>query len=172
MLNCIGSLSMCEQVFKKDVPVNVLFDLLEKICLKTEKYYFLDQNAFKKLLFHDLYVGFREELRPHYHVSKRFYIDRELTYRMFANVVRQLARTSNVRFDSEIKYHQSKYHVDYMVYHNGETTEQEVSAHREVAARKEALHKAQAEAKAALEAQAATIRAASDALDALDELNP
>jgi hypothetical protein len=73
-----------------------------------------------------------------------------------------------VRFDSEIKYHQSKYHVDYMVYHNGETTEQEVSAHREVAARKEALHKAQAEAKAALEAQAATIRAASQALNTLE----
>jgi hypothetical protein len=37
---------------------------------------------------------------------------------------------ANVRFDSEIKYHQSKYHVDYMVYHNGDTTEQEVSAHK------------------------------------------
>jgi hypothetical protein len=121
---------MCEQVFKKNVPISILFALLEQICLKTEKYYFLDLNAFKKLQFHDLFVKFREEIRPYYHVSKRFYIDRDFTYRMFANIVRQLSRMANVRFDSEIKYHQSKYHVDYMVYHNGDTTEQEVSAHK------------------------------------------
>ena len=121
---------MCEQVFKKNVPISILFALLEQICLKTEKYYFLDQNAFKKLQFHDLFVKFREEIRPYYHVSKRFYIEREFTYRMFANIVRQLSRMANVRFDSEIKYHQSKYHVDYMVYPNGDTTEQEVSAHK------------------------------------------
>ena len=121
---------MCEQVFKKNIPISILFALLEQICLKTEKYYFLDLNAFKKLQFHDLFVKFREEIRPYYHVSKRFYIDRDFTYRMFANIVRQLSRMANVRFDSEIKYHQSKYHVDYMVYHNGDTTEQEVSAHK------------------------------------------
>ena len=121
---------MCEQVFKKNVPISILFAVLEQICLKTDKYYFLDLNAFKKLQFHDLFVKFREEIRPYYHVSKRFYIDRDFTYRMFANIVRQLSRMANVRFDSEIKYHQSKYHVDYMVYHNGDTTEQEVSAHK------------------------------------------
>jgi hypothetical protein len=132
---------MCEQVFKKNVPISILFALLEQICLKTEKYYFLDLNAFKKLQFHDLFVKFREEIRPYYHVSKRFYIDRDFTYRMFANIVRQLSRMANVRFDSEIKYHQSKYHVDYMIYHNGDTTEQEVSAHKGHKAPKGALTK-------------------------------
>jgi len=132
---------MCEQVFKKNVPISILFALLEQICLKTEKYYFLDLNAFKKLQFHELFVKFRDEIRPYYHVSKRFYIDRDFTYRMFANIVRQLSRTANVRFDSEIKYHQSKYHVDYMIYHNGDTTAQEVSAHKGHKAPKSALTK-------------------------------
>ena len=111
---------MCDQVFKNDIPVNLLFDLLEKICLKTEKYYFLDQNAYKKLLFHNLFPDFKTELREYYYISKRFYIDRELTYRTFANVVRQVSRFTNTRFESEVKYHQSKYHMDYMIYHNGE----------------------------------------------------
>lgn len=130
---------MCEQVFKKNVPISILFALLEQICLKTEKYYFLDLNAFKKLQFHELFLKFRDEIRPYYHVSKQFYIDRDFTYRMFANIVRQLSRTANVRFDSEIKYHQSKYHVDYMIYHNGDTTAQEVSAHKGHKAPKSAL---------------------------------
>ena len=111
---------MCDQVFKNDIPVNLLFDLLEQICLKTEKYYFLDQNAYKKLLFHSLFPDFKTELREYYYISKRFYIDRELTYRTFANVVRQVSRFTNTRFESEVKYHQSKYHMDYMIYHNGE----------------------------------------------------
>ena len=111
---------MCDQVFKNDIPVNLLFDLLEQICLKTEKYYFLDQNAYKKLLFHNLFPDFKTELREYYYISKRFYIDRELTYRAFANVVRQVSRFTNTRFESEVKYHQSKYHMNYMIYHNGE----------------------------------------------------
>ena len=114
------TLKMCDQVFKNDIPVNLLFDLLEQICLKTEKYYFLDQNAYKKLLFHNLFPDFKTELREYYYISKRFYIDRELTYRAFANVVRQVSRFTNTRFESEVKYHQSKYHMNYMIYHNGE----------------------------------------------------
>ena len=114
------SLKMCDQVFKNDIPVNLLFDLLEQICLKTEKYYFLDQNAYKKLLFHNLFPDFKTELREYYYISKRFYIDRELTYRAFANVVRQVSRFTNTRFESEVKYHQSKYHMNYMIYHNGD----------------------------------------------------
>ena len=122
---------MCDQVFKKDIPISILFNLLEQICLKTEKYYFLDQNAYKKLLFHNLFADFKTELREYYYVSKRFYIDREITYRAFANVVRQVARYTNVRFESEVKYHQSKYHMNYLIYHNGETTADQISSKRD-----------------------------------------
>lgn len=112
---------MCDQVFKRDIPINLLFGLLEQICLKTEKYYLMDQNAYKKLIFHELFPDFKEELRGYYYISKRFYIDRELTYRAFSNIVRQVSKFLNIRFESEVKYHQSQYYMNYLIYHNGET---------------------------------------------------
>ena len=42
---------MLKQIFRENVPVQTLFDLLEKICLKTDKYYLIDNNAFKRMIF-------------------------------------------------------------------------------------------------------------------------
>ena len=43
---------MLKQIFKKNVPQKLLFDLLDQICLKTDKYYMIDMNAYKKMLFY------------------------------------------------------------------------------------------------------------------------
>ena len=37
---------MTNQIFKNNVPNNLLFDTLDKICLKTDKYYLIDINYF------------------------------------------------------------------------------------------------------------------------------
>ena len=40
-----------KQIFKKDVPIIILYDLLDQISLKTDKYYVIDMNSYKKMLF-------------------------------------------------------------------------------------------------------------------------
>ena len=107
---------MTNQVFKRDVPESILFDLLEKICLKTDKYYYIDFNSYKKMLFLYLDTPFLEELRDYYHFSKRFYIERELTYTSFTNIIRQLCKKMRLRYESEMKYDHSQYYINYMVY--------------------------------------------------------
>ena len=94
------------QIFRAPVPNVLLFDLLEQICLKTDKYYFIDMNAYKKMQFHQLHHPFCKSLIEYYHVSKRFYIERKFTYNSFTNLV----------FTSQIKYNESKYNIDYFVY--------------------------------------------------------
>ena len=47
---------MSNQIFKNQVPNNILFGLLEKVCLKTDKYYSIDMNAYKKMIFHNLFI--------------------------------------------------------------------------------------------------------------------
>ena len=47
---------MLKQIFRKIVPPNMLFEILEKVCLKTDKYYVIDLNAYKKLIFHNLHI--------------------------------------------------------------------------------------------------------------------
>ena len=42
---------MTNQIFKKNVPNELLFTLLDKICFKTDEYYLIDNNAYRKLFF-------------------------------------------------------------------------------------------------------------------------
>lgn len=108
---------MTKQIFKKPIPIQILYDLLEKICLKTEKYYFIDNNAFKKMVHLQLHNEFLEEVRQYYHSSKIFYVEREFKYNSFKTIVNQMCKSNNVNFTSEIKYNESKYNINYFVYY-------------------------------------------------------
>lgn len=107
---------MLKQIFKNNVPNEVLFSLLDQICLKTEKYYLIDLNAFKKMVFHKLHGPFLNSLYEYYHISKQFYLTREFTYNSFTNILRQICKSNAIMFTSNIKYNESKYNIDYFVY--------------------------------------------------------
>ena len=108
---------MLYQIFKREIPNNILFDILEQICLKTEKYYFIDVNAYKKLLFMELQLPFINALNEYYHLSKKFYLEREFTYTSFTNIVRQICKHGNLKLESEIKYSHSKYYINFFVHY-------------------------------------------------------
>jgi len=107
---------MLKQIFREQIPNELLFDLLDKICLKTDKYYLVDINAFRKLTFHNLCETFCSDLKIYYFASKHFYIDRKMTYNSFTNIVRQICKSNNVMFTSQIKYNESKYNINYFIY--------------------------------------------------------
>jgi len=108
---------MSTQLFKRNVPDDLLFDLLEKICIKTDKYYLIDLNAYKKMMFHNHYEEFRNTIRPYYNLSKQFYVERKLVYNSFTNIVRQICKNNNIMYTSQIKYNESKYNIDFLVYY-------------------------------------------------------
>jgi hypothetical protein len=107
---------MLKQIFKQNIPIEILTGLLEKICLKTDKYYLVDNNAFRKLLFYNYHTDFLNSVSEYYHSSKQFYITRKLTYNSFTNIIRQICKSNNIMFTSQIKYNESKYNIDYLVY--------------------------------------------------------
>ena len=107
---------MTKQIFKISVPNDTLFNLFEKICLKTEKYYLFDMNAYKKMLFYKYNDDFCESLKQYYHISKQFYLERIMTYNSFTTIIRQICKHNNIMFTSDIKYNQSKYNIDYLIY--------------------------------------------------------
>jgi hypothetical protein len=107
---------MSTQIFKVLVPPDFLFELLDKICLKTDKYYLIDNNAYRKMIFNNYHVDFCNKLKPYYHLGKRNYIDRKMTYNSFTTIIRQLCKGSNVMYTSQIKYNESKYNIDYFVF--------------------------------------------------------
>ena len=111
---------MAKQIFKTGISPEILYNLLEQISLKTEKYYIVDYIAYKKMKFHNLHEEFLNTVIEYYHYSKRFYVEREFTYNSFTNIIRQICRVNNIIFTSDIKYNGSKYHIDYFVYTTNE----------------------------------------------------
>ena len=53
---------MSNQIFRQKVPDKLLFNLLDKVCLKTDKYYLVDLNAYRKVVFHNYYEEFQNDL--------------------------------------------------------------------------------------------------------------
>lgn len=109
---------MSNQIFRKKVPNEYVFELLEKICFKTDKYYLVDINAYKKLVFHNYHVEFCNGLRDYYNLSKLFYLERKMVYNSFTNILRQICKANSIMFTSQIKYNESKYNIDYFIYYS------------------------------------------------------
>jgi len=107
---------MSNQIFKNKIPNENFFGLLEKITLKTEKCYIFNLDAFKKGIYTQDIQAFLEVCRPYYHISKRTYVDRKLTYNNFTTVIRHICKFNEINFTSEIKYNKSEYSIFYYIY--------------------------------------------------------
>jgi len=107
--------NMSIQIFKNKIPNNYLFDLLEKICVKTKEVYIINNISFKKGMYNNLITDFFELIRKYYHISKRKYLDKTLTYNSFITIVRQICKFNQLTYKNEIKYDRSTYEIIYYI---------------------------------------------------------
>jgi hypothetical protein len=108
---------MSTQIFKNQVPNNILFELLDKICLKNEKHYTFNIESFKKGIFSEDINNFINFCTPYYHISKRKYLERKHTYKNFVTILRQICNYNKILYNSQIKYDKSTYDIVYYIYH-------------------------------------------------------
>jgi|TARA_Y100000992_G_scaffold172588_4_gene116288 hypothetical protein len=109
---------MISQIFRKQVPNNILFDLLSQICIeKNDKYYFINVFSFKKAEFKKLLDDFISTLDDYYYSSKKKYITRKLNYNRFITIIRQICKNNNIPFSSNINYERSSYNIGYFIYY-------------------------------------------------------
>jgi lysyl-tRNA synthetase class I len=108
---------MSNQTFKKQIPNENFFSLLDNICSKTEKYYIINNDAYKRGVFTNNITAFLEECKPFYHLSKQKYLERKLTYNNFTTVLRQICNFNKIIYTSQIKYDKSSYNIIYHIYH-------------------------------------------------------
>ena len=105
-------------IFRKHIPVETLYHILDRICVKTDKYYLIDFNAFRLLQFHELYPDFAKNIIEAYKPSKQYFVTRVLTYNSFITIVRHICRVNHVHFDTKFNYQHSQYNIDYYIYHH------------------------------------------------------
>jgi len=93
------------------------YNMLEKISLvKNEKYYTINNDAFKKMKFLKLYEDFIDSLRPYYKPSKQYYLNRPPKFNYFITLVRHVCKANNISYSSKIKYEKSKYEIIYYIF--------------------------------------------------------
>lgn len=107
---------MSSQIFKKNIPKDIFFELLNLICVKNEKHYILNINSFKRGIFNESIPKFIEDCKQYYHISKKKYLERKLTYNSFTTIVRQICNFNKITYTSQIKYDKSTYDIIYYIY--------------------------------------------------------
>ena len=109
---------MSTQIFKNNVPNDLLFNLLDTICIKNEKHYILNNESFKRGLFKESIQKFLVDCHQYYHISKKKYLERKLTYNSFTTILRQICKFNKITYTSQIKYDKSIYDIFYYIYYN------------------------------------------------------
>ena len=109
---------MTNQIFKDVIPFSLLNNILEEVYyMKTDSYYILNFSSFKKANFKGIWDPFIEVIKPYYHKSKQYYVERKMNYNRFMTIIRQICKYNAVMFSSKIKYNESKYNIDYFIYY-------------------------------------------------------
>jgi hypothetical protein len=93
-------------------------NFLNEFCfIKTEKYYLITNDTFKKIKFENKLNFFIEEIKPFYKKSKLHYLTREQTYTTFLTLIRQTCKQLNIMYSSDIKYNKSQYSISYFIFY-------------------------------------------------------
>lgn len=108
---------MSTQIFKNNVPNELLFNLLNSICLKNEKHYTFNSESFKRGVYKELIQNFISECIPYYHLSKRKYLEKKLIFNSFTTILRQICNFNKISYTSQIKYDKSTYGIEYYIYY-------------------------------------------------------
>ena len=104
------------QIFKFNIPISMLIELFDKICIKYDSYYILNNDAYKKGIFNGDIQKFIIDCKPYYFISKRKYLTRTLNYNHFITIIRQICKHLNIKYNNKIKYEKSTYDIVYNIY--------------------------------------------------------
>jgi hypothetical protein len=109
---------MSLQIFKEKLPNDLLIELLNQICIKTEhnNYYVINNEAFKRGLYNNAIIVFIDKCKSYYHKSKLKYLERKLTYKTFVTIIRQICNANNITYTSQIRYQGSSYDIIYYIH--------------------------------------------------------
>jgi hypothetical protein len=96
--------------------VEILNDFIISIGIKENNYIIINENVFKKALYNNLIVPFYTNIEKYYYESKKYYLQRDITYNGFITVLRQISKKNEIQYKSQIKYANSKHSIEYYFY--------------------------------------------------------
>ena len=107
---------MHSQIFCSPPPKETLIDFIKANTTRYNKYNIFSDIKFKQAKWNEKIENFINIMKKYYYESKRKkYVEKDLTYKSFANILRQLCRFYDIIFFSKIKYIKSKHITEYYI---------------------------------------------------------
>jgi hypothetical protein len=110
-------LFMSLQIFKTEIPDEDVVNFLDSVCIKNDKHYTMNKEIFKRGVYNEIIPNFLSFCVPFYHISKRIYLEKKLTYNSFTTILRQLCKLKNFTYTSKIHYDRSCYDIIYYIFY-------------------------------------------------------
>jgi len=104
------------QNFKKPVPTQLLWDFLKANFDETDMHFHITPYLFHKTEYNKQLLAFITILKPFYHNSKLKYVERQLNYKGFLTIIRQMCNTLQIKYSMKIVYNKSTYEIEYLIY--------------------------------------------------------
>jgi hypothetical protein len=111
---------MSRQLFKTVMDIRIIYDFLDIINIlpTNDAYYVLNKDTFKHAKYIQQIVPFYNKLHQHYHLSKQHYISRNITYKSFLTIIRQICNLHKIPYTYHITYDNSEHNILYKIYKN------------------------------------------------------
>lgn len=107
------------QLFKHNVDEKYFTEFIVKYCSNVKKNeYVFSLVSYKKAVYDNKIKELIEKIKPCYHKSKRFYLERNINYKNFLTILRQICTNLSLSYSSQILYNKSKYNINYSIYLN------------------------------------------------------
>jgi len=107
---------MSSQIFRKKFNKTTFIDLIIKYSEKRKNQYIFSNISYKKAVFNNDIKPFIDELKDYYYNAKKFYVEREINYKYFLTILRQVCKYHNIPFIHNIKYSNSSYEIQYSIF--------------------------------------------------------
>ena len=105
------------QIFQQEYPLEKLYNFLDKYCDRKKNKLTLNKSAFKRAKLEENALNiFCSDLKNYYYPSKHHYLERDMIYKNFITIIRQICKYHHLAFTSNIKYFKSKYEIEYFIY--------------------------------------------------------
>ena len=98
-----------------DISNHILYDFLNIYCIKEDNYYIINKYTFKQYEFNNNIIEFYNILKNYYYSNKTIYLEREINYKNFITVIRQICKKNNISYIKKIKYDKSNYNIVYYI---------------------------------------------------------
>lgn len=104
-------------IFISDISSIILYNLLDNIPTinQTDSYYRIDPEIFRQLQYNNHIDYFYNQIQSVYRINKRFYIERDITYKNFLTILRHICRQLDIPYNKQIIYNKSKYAIHYFI---------------------------------------------------------